>query len=261
MNDDTADLDRLFARLSGEGPHRGPDDHPAPEKLSAYQAKELSPEEDDALQEHLAHCTLCTELLLDLQRFLDPPPEDLPREGVVDFETAAEWRELRGRMGSQQGVVAQGSSRSGFLSFGSLRAWQSVAAVLALGVLALGGISLTLLKEKNDPEPNPILVELEAEGLTRSSSEERAELEGNKKPIALSLSLQPSQLHDYPSFAAEIEGKGRVHFVEGLHAHLEKVSLILHSERVEPGEVKITLWGIRDGKKNQVGVYRMTIVP
>ena len=101
MTDETADLDRLFTRLADEGRPRDPDDHPAPEKLSAYLANELSPEEDDALQEHLAHCTLCAGLLLDLQRFLDPPSEDRPREGVADFETAAEWRELREKLRTQ----------------------------------------------------------------------------------------------------------------------------------------------------------------
>jgi hypothetical protein len=110
VNDDSADLDRLFARLSDEGRAPEPKDHPAPEKLSAYQANELSPEEDDAIQEHLAQCTLCTELLLDLQRFLDPMPEDLPREGVVDFETATEWRELRGRMATAE-VPRRGATR------------------------------------------------------------------------------------------------------------------------------------------------------
>ncbi len=49
MIDDTADLDRLFARLSDEGHHRDPDDHPAPETLSAYQANELSPTGKNAL--------------------------------------------------------------------------------------------------------------------------------------------------------------------------------------------------------------------
>ncbi|MBW8879576.1 MAG: zf-HC2 domain-containing protein [Acidobacteria bacterium] len=101
MTDETADLDRLFTRLADEGRPRDPDDHPAPEKLSAYLANELSPEEDDALQEHLTQCTLCSDLLLDLQRFLDPPSEDRPREGVADFETAAEWRELRKKLRTQ----------------------------------------------------------------------------------------------------------------------------------------------------------------
>ena len=65
-------------------------EHPAPEKLSAYQARELSPEEMGVIREHVAGCGLCAERLADLRRFLDVAPEE--REGVADLETAAEWR-------------------------------------------------------------------------------------------------------------------------------------------------------------------------
>jgi hypothetical protein len=94
VTDDTGDLDRLRARLAEED-YRLKDPHPASEKLSAYQANELSPEEDDAIQEHLANCRLCAQRLLDLQRFLAPPPEEVAAERVADFETEAEWRRLR----------------------------------------------------------------------------------------------------------------------------------------------------------------------
>jgi hypothetical protein len=145
VNDDT-DLDRLFARLSGEGHAPDPDDHPAPEKLSAYQANELSAEEDDAIQEHLVHCARCTELLLDLQRFLDPPPEDLPREGVADFETAAQWREVRRRIGEEKAlpVAAKRGLLTGFFS-------PALAAVLAL--LLIGAAIQVVRLERELAEP------------------------------------------------------------------------------------------------------------
>jgi len=261
VNDDTADVDRLFARLSGEAPHRDPDDHPAPEKLSAYQANELSPEEDNEIQEHLAQCTLCTELLLDLQRFLDPPAEDLPREGVADFETAAGWRELRGRMGERQVVVAPGSQFGQFLSFGSLRAWQSLAAVLVVGVLAFGGYALYLRQQSRVPEADLITASLDPDGETRSSVE-RVELEGRMRTIVLTLRL-PVNRTDYSGFAAEIVGKDGIHSsIEELRPYREAFNLRLPLGSVKPGAVRITLWGVRDGKRERiVATYSMTLVP
>lgn len=147
MNDNTADLDRLFTHLSDERPRRDPDDHPVPEKLSAYLANELSAEEDGIIQEHLTQCTVCSELLLDLQRFLEPPAEDLPREGVADFETVAGWRELRGRRG--EGAKPVDVSRPGRLRrvLGSLRAAYGLAAVLLVGLLGISVYSLHLRKD------------------------------------------------------------------------------------------------------------------
>ena len=146
MTDETADLDRLFARLSTEGGPGDPADHPAPEKLSAYQANELSPEEEDAIQEHLAHCTLCTGLLLDLQRFLDPPSEDRPREGVADFETAAEWRELREKLRVKAPTAVVRRSRLRKIS-----AMQGFAAVLALFLVAMTIQIVVLERELAQP--------------------------------------------------------------------------------------------------------------
>ena len=71
MNDETLDPEKLFDFLVEEGSHRqDPEDHPSPETLTAYQANELSPEEDERIQGHLAACRHCTEMLLELEEFL-----------------------------------------------------------------------------------------------------------------------------------------------------------------------------------------------
>lgn len=99
MTDDADELDRRLARLFEEGRRReDPEDHPAPEKLSAYQAKELPPEEADAIQEHLVQCAFCTDLLLDLASFLEPQEEEGNREGVADLAAEAGWRKVRAEL-------------------------------------------------------------------------------------------------------------------------------------------------------------------
>jgi hypothetical protein len=152
VNDDSADLDRLFARLSGDGHAQNPDAHPTPEELSAYLANELSPQADDAIQEHLTQCTLCAGLLLDLQRLLDPPPEDLPREGVADLETEVEWRELRGKLRATQAPgTAPDTDEARKAPPRKILRSQAVAAVLAL--LLVGAVFRIVVLDRQLASP------------------------------------------------------------------------------------------------------------
>ena len=94
MSDEIQDLDEMLGFLGEDGRHRrDPEEHPSPEELSAYQANELAPEEDERIQNHLAVCGHCTELLLDLEEFLKPAT--VVAEPVADFEAAADWPRLR----------------------------------------------------------------------------------------------------------------------------------------------------------------------
>lgn len=73
MSEDTLDRDEVFDFLAEERrDRRDPEEHPSPETLTAYQANELSPEEDERIQDHLVQCRHCTEMLLELEEFLQP---------------------------------------------------------------------------------------------------------------------------------------------------------------------------------------------
>jgi hypothetical protein len=261
VTDDT-DLDRLFTRLSDEGRRRpAPDAHPAPEKLSAYLANELSPEEDEALQEHLVDCTLCADLLLDLQRFLDPPEEDRPREGVADFESAAEWRELRGRMGGQEKDAGsrkvRGPSRLRG-AFGSLRAWQGVAAVLAVATLGIGGYSLHLRSGLLEPQGAIPLV-LNSEVGERSGGEPIQEIHLPEKDKVIGLWLIVNSEPSYPAYQATIrrvETKSVVAVMGVYYSPKDGFTLSIHSGSLVPGEYEILVEGLRKGKPERVGLYR-----
>jgi hypothetical protein len=261
VNDDTADLDRLFARLSGEGHAPDPDDHPAPEKLSAYLANELSPEEDGVIQEHLAHCTLCTELVLDLQRFLDPPAEDLPRDGVVDFETEAAWRELRGR-GDRRAMGVSDSQRS--RGTGSLRNAYSLAAVLALTVVGLGVYVIKLHSDLKAPRAG-YHIALTSTLRTRGSLESvEKELRLHEAPEDFSLTLDKDPDLDFPSYLVEIlrEKGPRVQSAKGLRYQKgEGITLLLSKDDFEPGIYEIVLRGLRDGRSEVAGKYWLSVLP
>jgi len=148
---DADELDRRLARLFGEGRHREDlPEHPSPEKLSAYQANELPPEEEDAIQEHLVECSLCTELLLDLQRFLEPAEEERP--GVADLAAEAEWRKVRKEMGWEGEKRQEAPAADVSRLRRSLRAFQAMAAVLLVGVLGLSVYALRLREEVGTSE-------------------------------------------------------------------------------------------------------------
>jgi hypothetical protein len=264
VNDDTADVDRLFARLSGEGLHRDPDDHPVPEKLSAYLANELSPEEDNEIQEHLAHCTLCTELLLDLQRFLDPPAEDLPREGVADFETAAGWRELRGRMGEGAEAVSEAPRPR---RAASLKIAYSLVAALALTVVGLWVYVVKLHGDLKAPRAgNHILL---ASAQTRGTAEPVESIRLHEPPNDFSVTLVKPPEIDFPEYVAEIsrekaarETGAQVLPARGLHYQEgEGVTILLSKDDFKPGIYKIVLSGLRGGQSSSVATYRLSVSP
>jgi Putative zinc-finger len=78
MNDEDKDsaLRASLARLVTEERRRqGAERHAQPEALVAYHAGELSADDADALQDHLAVCPHCAHLLLDLDSFLAAPED------------------------------------------------------------------------------------------------------------------------------------------------------------------------------------------
>jgi putative zinc finger protein len=153
-------------------------EHPAVEKLSAYQADELPSEEKDAIQEHVASCRLCTQRLLDLQQFLDFAP-DPAREGVIDLETATEWRKLRRR-------IKRETEKKRF--FASARGGYSVAAALLALSIGLAVWNLNLVRESRRPKPLSTMRTLEARESFRSGTVRSVE-EPVSLPAQITLNL------------------------------------------------------------------------
>jgi anti-sigma factor RsiW len=70
--------------------------HPSPEELTAYRDGRLSARRAARVCRHLGVCFDCPDLLLELERFLEPVPDDA---GTIDTE--ASWQELRRRLFAQ----------------------------------------------------------------------------------------------------------------------------------------------------------------
>jgi hypothetical protein len=63
--------------------------HPSPEELTAYRDSRLSARRAARICLHLGLCLDCPDLLLELERFLEPLAED------GGLGSASSWRELR----------------------------------------------------------------------------------------------------------------------------------------------------------------------
>lgn len=149
MATDKWDLREAVRRLADS---RRPEGHPAPEKLAEYHARELPAEEIPELQDHLAECPECSQLLLDLESFeeLEPPEGHRP---VTDARVRRDWKRLRRRLRSPEGrsrpqvrtaedtgskeVTKLPPHRARFLWPGPLLAAAAVIVVAGMGIWAV----------------------------------------------------------------------------------------------------------------------------
>jgi hypothetical protein len=248
---------------SGEGRQGrrrwGPQDHPAPETLSAYYAGELLPEAADAVQEHIANCGICTEVILDLQRFLEAPPEDPPASGIADFETAAEWRELRGQLdletGSQAPVVSRGV-------FASARGAYSIAAASLAVAVALGLWNLSLIEKSREPIAVRTIRTLSAQSDLRGPAEQA----GAERPVILpaEIALRVSDDPPAPSYRVDVLPVGSRFPERSLEISVQESELVLllPDKSLRPGKYLIQVQGLRNGQPtSRVSTYDLRIGP
>lgn len=227
MADETQDLDGLLERLAREEEVTGDsEEHPSVETLTAYHANELSPEEDARIQEHLASCRRCAEIVLDFDEFLAEPaggPE------VANIETAAEWRKLRKRLPTKPETLAW-------------RRWTpALAAVLTLAVVGLYFMSrpdrqVTTLDSSESVRGGPLAVIV---------------------PLSHDLVLRTESDGSHEEYRVEFQNlsTGKVTEVSGLKEDHPSEVLIRVPRRLDPGEYEIRLWGIRDGGEDPAGTY------
>jgi hypothetical protein len=264
VSDDNADLVRRLARLDEEGFGLDPDEHPSSERLSAYQANKLSPQEDDALQEHLANCSLCAERLLGLQQFLAAPAEEA---GAADFETAAEWRKLWDRIpNAEKKAVSAAIRKEG-------RGWNLILSPLAAS-LVLGLLLIPLLgaiwwaaglrqqaadlrrqvAELRQPQVNVPVLELQA-----------GRGEGYRIPFGKTrdLVLRTSTPIEYDRYTMEITTEDGRPLWSGVLNKDDRGRLTfrLVGGLLNPGLYRIRLLGSREGRVTLIESYPVRVLP
>ncbi len=219
-----------------------PAEHPDPDRLYAYQANELTPDEDLEIQEHLAVCGHCTELLLDIHRFTTPPAEE--EAGLSEFEQAAGWRKLRTRL-DQDGFFTRNH-----------RPRRQIVTIAAVFVLAILGLSIYNLTHRTETGATYSLDPLDS---TRGETSEK--LEEVKLPATLQLLSQASTHYD--EYVAKVEdSKGReVRRFPGLRQDAAfRVALKLQQGDLPPGEYWLELTWLRNGRPEGVANFGFKIV-
>jgi hypothetical protein len=156
MNDESDGLAGALQELAREARRRqGPGGHPSPETLTAYHAGELTLAAEEEIQEHLAVCRHCTQLLLDLPAFLEPP---VPHVESLDAAADASWQELRKRL---PGPPEKAGSRPDAVTAwkaGPRRGLQLMAAAALIGLIAA---PLWIIGRRlSSPPPPPEMAEL-----------------------------------------------------------------------------------------------------
>jgi hypothetical protein len=245
VSDETQDLDEMLGFLAEDGrDRRDPEEHPSPEALSAYQANELTPEEDERIQDHLAVCQHCTELLLDLEELLKPPAA--AAEPAADFEAAADWKRLREGMGPVVGkpepLRAKAPEQQDYRLVRSLQVYRALAAVLGFIVV---GLSLYTVRPPGEPEILPPSISIDFETTRGSGTVEPLKV---RLPFSLGFYTAPS----YPSYRIEIvdvEGKPRY----SRETTLSEGLIPMQRGFLPPGEYEIRFSGLKGGKSEPIG--------
>lgn len=170
MNDEPGGLRESLAELASEARQRqGPDAHPSPETLTAYDAGELTPAAAEDVREHLAVCGHCARLLLDLQAFLGTPVADLESP---DAEADASWHAIRARLPGPPERAGRRREASG-AAWGAVaapgtprresprRAWPRLAVAATFAGVALVAVPLWIVVWRlSSPELPPATLEL-----------------------------------------------------------------------------------------------------
>lgn len=241
MTDDSAHLDRLLGQLAREGSRQpDPAEHPPSEMLSAYAAKELPPEEELKVQEHLAVCRRCRDLIVDFASFMETPLDERP-EGVADLTAVAEWRELRSKLKEDAKFERRRNQRP------ARRLSYAVAAALLVTVV---GISLYSYSR-----PDKLLT-LQYVNAVRGKKVATSSIQ-----LPVTLLLESPARNPYPEYMVEILDhnhqliKKIVHLHENAHFEIE---IPLWRWSLDPGVYQIKL--MAKGQSEPVGEYAFRIV-
>jgi hypothetical protein len=220
---------RLALRLLDREERLRPDAgwHPSPEELTAYRDGRLSARRAARVCRHLGVCFECPDLLLELERFLEPVPDE------SDIDTAASWQELRRRLFTEPRPRPPAWHLPSV--FDSLRTAYALAAASLLVAVALSFWSLSPHAIPNMPTEF-----IEMPGVRRGPE---AVQEIRVPAIGVLLTLTPARLLLETDLRLEILSPSgrRIGAVDGLRSEAGSVRAFLPRSLLPPGEVRLRL--------------------
>ncbi|HYU32789.1 MAG TPA: zf-HC2 domain-containing protein [Thermoanaerobaculia bacterium] len=235
--------------------------HPSPDELVAYDAGELPAAEETRIQNHLALCPHCLELLLDLGRLSDSGSDG--EASIPAGEKAAAWQALQPRLAVEG--APPGRARPAF-SLASPRPAYALAACLFLAVV---GLSLRVvhlergMADLSHPQVNAPVVDLFPASPLRGDQQEPAVVKLAPASRFFVLILSPKGSADYAGYRVEILDAGgkAVWSQEGLEKNPQgSFTLILAQSFLGPGEYRLRLYGLAGGTGRVIEEFRVQIV-
>ena len=233
--------------------------HPSPEQLVAYHHDRLPPAEIEPVQEHLAQCRLCADLLLELVRFTGE--EDGARPGLVDFEAEAAWRQLAPRLREEirADSTAEISPPERRKRAPVARLAYGLAAALLISTVGLGlwaGRLRGQLDALRRPQANVPILNLEPAGFARGDDAQVVARAGRRSVLI----LNPTSFPAPASYRVEILAAGGARLWSGeglLPTGAGNFNLELPGDLLTPGTYRLRL--LRDGE--EAAKFDLRVIP
>lgn len=226
--------------------------HLTADELVAYRGGQLSQDEKERVQEHLAACPDCTSLLLDLAVF-----QEEAGPSASEFEVAAVWRGVRQRAAESKERVVPRPPRSP-------RWLQALAASLLVATAALSFRAVTLerrLAEASRPEINTPVEDLRAP-VARGAAPAPVTVTLEPGMRLFTLVLVPASRQDYPDYEVTLlrAGGSEVWTGRGFRKNrFGSFSLTLSRGLAGSGEYLVRLSGLEGDRRISLGEYDLRI--
>jgi Putative zinc-finger len=247
VSDQKTSLTAALRHLA-EQERRTPSEHATPGELTAYHEGTLPPAIEARVQEHLAHCKLCSDLLLDLAGFADlAPPPGVPE--LTDAQVAEDWQALRARMGAEKkeaepATVVPFRAPATPVPVRPARKWRPWRyAAAALVAAAVGLFALTLIPGQKLPPKHF------SDGGTMRGGE--SDIESASPRQRMVFDFHPG---NYSSYEGRIlRGRDVVLKTSDVVSEGETVSFEIPEDSLEPGRYEAVLYGLGQDRPEPVG--------
>jgi hypothetical protein len=238
--------------------------HPEPDKLAAYHAGSLSPNEDLEIQQHLLLCPECPDLLLDLEDLFEPRHRDLD---LSDTWISGAWRDLRAKLGNAQDSESLFWRRWMYWFSAVPRPANALATGLMFFLWIGGTVQISALRQElARPDGQVAVVAVGPGSSTRSANPapvvpKQVEFRPGVNKVRLDLRLVLLEERDFQRIEAEIWQGERMRWQIPSVSRTQNLAPIEISRRsLKPGEYEVRIKGFHSNGKETEDVYPIEII-
>ena len=233
-------------------------EHPSPDELLAYHVGELPSEEIERVQDHLAVCGECTQLVLSLGP-LSHPEAGAKALSIEQGQVDSAWKRLQG----QAEVPAQKTPAKIFPFSLSLREVAALAAAFLVGAL---GVSLWRMAQEIATSPGNLgggshIVDLVSASLGTTRGSQPVEEVPRGRLLNFALSLPPDPVHSlYRVELTQPSASGsEILWQLRLRRSRDTLNVWLPHGLLDSGSYRFQVWGLQGGEWELVDGYSVRL--